>query len=37
MKLNFETLIIFVQNIDKLKSFYVDILKLEILEEYQSE
>lgn len=37
MKLNFDTLIIFVQDIDKLKSFYVDILKLEILEEYQSE
>lgn len=37
MKLNFETLIIFVQDVDKLKSFYAGILKLEILEEYQSE
>lgn len=37
MKLNFETLIIFVQDVDKLKSFYVDILKLEVLEEFESE
>jgi catechol-2,3-dioxygenase len=37
MKLNFDTLIIFVQDIDKLKPFYADILKLEILEEYKSE
>lgn len=37
MKLNFDTLIIFVQDVDQLKPFYVDILKLEILEEYQSE
>ncbi|SHF98420.1 VOC family protein [Pedobacter caeni] len=37
MKLNFETLIIFVQDIDKLKPFYVDVLKLEIMEEFKSE
>jgi catechol 2,3-dioxygenase-like lactoylglutathione lyase family enzyme len=33
MKLNLNSLIIFVQNIDKLKTFYVDILGLEIIEE----
>ncbi|RQO70076.1 lactoylglutathione lyase [Pedobacter sp. KBW06] len=37
MKLNFETLIIFVQNVDQLKPFYVDILKLGIVEEIKSE
>ncbi len=37
MKLNVDTIIIFVQNVDKLKSFYVDILQLDILEESQSE
>lgn len=37
MKLNVDTIIIFVQNVDKLKSFYVDILQLDILEETQSE
>jgi catechol-2,3-dioxygenase len=37
MKLNLETIIIFVQNVDKLKLFYVNILKLEIVEEFQSE
>ncbi len=37
MKVNLETIIIFVQNVDKLKLFYVDILELEILEEWQSE
>ena len=37
MKLNLKTIIIFVQNVDKLKSFYVDILKLGIIEELKSE
>ncbi len=32
MKLKLDTIIIFVQNIDKLKTFYADILKLEIIE-----
>lgn len=33
MKLRLETIIIFVQNVDKLKTFYADILKLEVIEE----
>ena len=33
MKLNLNSVIIFVQNVDKLKTFYVDILGLEIMEE----
>ena len=33
MKLNLDCIIIFVQNVDKLKFFYVDILKLDIVEE----
>ncbi|CAH0996298.1 hypothetical protein EMA8858_02429 [Emticicia aquatica] len=37
MKLNLDTIIIFGQNIDKLKAFYVGILKLEVIEELQSE
>jgi catechol-2,3-dioxygenase len=37
MKLNLDTIILFVQNVDKLKSFYVDILKLDIVEESKSE
>lgn len=37
MKLQLETIIIFVQNINRLKSFYVDLLKLNILEEIPSE
>jgi catechol-2,3-dioxygenase len=37
MKLNLETIIIFVQNVDKLKLFYVDILNLKIVEESKSE
>lgn len=37
MKPRLETIIIFVQNVDKLKTFYVDILKLEIIEESQSQ
>jgi catechol 2,3-dioxygenase-like lactoylglutathione lyase family enzyme len=37
MKLNLDTIIIFGQNIDKLKAFYVGILKLEVIEEFQSE
>ena len=32
MKLQLDTIIIFVQNIDKLKSFYIDILALDIIE-----
>jgi len=37
MKLNLDTIIIFVQNVDKLKAFYVDIFKLEIVEQAGSE
>lgn len=37
MKLNLDSIIIFVQDVDKLKLFYVDILKLDILEESKSE
>lgn len=37
MKLNLETIIIFVQNIEKLKSFYSNILELEIVEEIESQ
>ncbi len=37
MKLKLETIIIFVQNVDKLKTFYVDILKLDIVEESKSQ
>jgi catechol 2,3-dioxygenase-like lactoylglutathione lyase family enzyme len=36
MKLSLDTIILYVQNVDKLKSFYIDILKLEVVEEYQS-
>ncbi|MEP7324009.1 MAG: VOC family protein [Saprospiraceae bacterium] len=37
MRLNLDTIILFVQNVDNLKTFYVDILKLEIVEEIKSE
>lgn len=37
MKLNLESIIVFVQNIDNLKKFYVDVLDLEIVEETQSQ
>jgi catechol-2,3-dioxygenase len=37
MKVKLETIIIFVQNVDKLKTFYVDILKLEVIEEAKSQ
>ena len=37
MKLNLDTIILYVQNIDQLKSFYINIFKLEKLEEYKSE
>jgi catechol-2,3-dioxygenase len=37
MKLSIDTIIIFVQNVDKLKSFYVDILQLQIVEAFQSD
>jgi catechol-2,3-dioxygenase len=37
MKLNLDTIIVFVQNVEKLKSFYIDILKLDIVEETKSE
>lgn len=37
MKLSLNTIIIFVQNVDRLKLFYVDILKLDIVEESPSE
>ncbi len=37
MNLNLDSIIIFVENIDKLKIFYVDILNFEIAEELPSE
>ena len=37
MQLNLHTIIIFAQDVDRLKSFYVDILELDIVEETQSE
>lgn len=37
MTLNLNTIILFVQNVDKLKSFYSGILKLEVAEEIKSE
>jgi catechol-2,3-dioxygenase len=36
MKLNLDTIILYVQNVEKLKFFYVDIFELEIVEEHQS-
>jgi catechol-2,3-dioxygenase len=36
MKLQLDTIVIFVQNVDKLKLFYADILKLDIIEELKS-
>jgi catechol 2,3-dioxygenase-like lactoylglutathione lyase family enzyme len=37
MQLKLSTIIIFVQNVEKLKTFYVDSLKLTIVEEIRSE
>ena len=37
MQLNLHTIILFVQDVDRLKTFYVDILELDIVEEIQSE
>lgn len=37
MTLSLDTIILFVQNVDRLKSFYVDMLKLDIIEESPSE
>ena len=37
MKLNLTTIILFVQDIEKLKQFYVNLLQLEVLEEIPSE
>ncbi|HJW15981.1 MAG TPA: hypothetical protein VJ499_02625 [Flavisolibacter sp.] len=37
MQLKLHTIIIFVQNVDKLKTFYVDTLQLVIVEEIKSE
>lgn len=37
MDLKLDSIIIFVENIDQLKLFYVDILKLEIVQEFKSE
>ena len=36
MKLNLDTIILYVQHVDRLKFFYKDIFKLDIVEEYQS-
>jgi catechol 2,3-dioxygenase-like lactoylglutathione lyase family enzyme len=36
MKLNLDTIIFYVQDVDKLRSFYTDILKLEVIEKYES-
>ena len=33
MKLNLDTIVLFVQNVDKLKYFYAQVLKLDIIEE----
>lgn len=37
MKLNLNTIILFVQNVDKLRLFYVDIFGLEVIEETASQ
>jgi catechol-2,3-dioxygenase len=37
MKLNLSSIILFVQDVEKLKSFYAGILQLEIIEEFTSE
>lgn len=37
LKLNLDTIILFVQDVKRLKSFYADTLKLEVLEETPSE
>ncbi|MEI7585337.1 VOC family protein [Runella sp.] len=37
MKFNLETVILFAQDVDKLKVFYVDIFELDIVEEFESE
>ena len=37
MKFNLDTIIFYVQSVDTLKPFYTDILKLEIIEEYNSQ
>lgn len=37
MKLNFSGIILFVNSVDTLKSFYVDVLQLQVLEEIPSE
>jgi len=37
MQLHLSTIIIFVKNVDRQKSFYVDILKLQVVEEIPSE
>lgn len=37
MKLNLNSIILFVQDVDKLKSFYAGILQLQVVEEYASQ
>lgn len=37
MKFNLKTIILFAQDVDKLKTFYVDIFNLDIVEEIESE
>jgi len=36
MQLNLDTIILYVQNVDRLKSFYGDVFKFDIVEEYRS-
>jgi catechol-2,3-dioxygenase len=37
MKFNLDTIIFYVQNVDRLKAFYTGVLKLEVIEEYYSQ
>ncbi|OKS87726.1 VOC family protein [Mucilaginibacter polytrichastri] len=36
IKLNLNTIILYVQDVDNLKSFYTEVFKLKVIEEYQS-
>lgn len=37
LQFNLDTIILYVQDVESLRSFYVDFFKLEVVEEYQSE